>query len=90
MFQKIEDTDKGPTRYRGKRREGTSWKIQLIQRNLSIPCSTHLRKPALAASGISRQKIPYQADVVQKDYLDRSGAPLRTVTCQKKSAKGPT
>ena len=69
MFQKIEDTDSGPTRYRGK-----GGKVRL--EDSAYPSEfTHTLLDAFKEAGFGdigdfQAETPYRADIVQKDYIN--------------------
>jgi len=70
MFQKIEDTDKGPTRYRGKggkvHLEDSAYPTKFVHTLLDA-----FKEAGFGDIGDFQAENSYQADVVQKDYLDR-------------------
>jgi len=70
MFQKIEDTDKGPTRYRGKdgkvHLEDSAYPAKFVHTLLDA-----FKEAGFGGIGDFQAENPYQADVVQKDYLNR-------------------
>jgi choline dehydrogenase len=70
MFQKIEDTDKGPTRYRGKggkvHLEDSAYPTKFVHTLLEA-----FKEAGFGSIGDFQAENPYQADVVQKDYLNR-------------------
>jgi len=71
MFQKIEDTDKGPTRYRGK-----GGKVHLEDSAYPSTEFVHKMLDAFKEAGFGdigdfQAENSYQADIVQKDYINR-------------------
>ncbi|MFA6362900.1 GMC family oxidoreductase [Methanoregula sp.] len=69
-FQKIEDTDLGPTRYRGKggkvHLENSAYPSEFIHTLLDA-----FKEAGFGDIGDFQAETPYRADIVQKDYINR-------------------
>jgi choline dehydrogenase len=70
MFQKIEDTDLGPTRYRGNggkvHLEDSAYPTEFIHTMLDA-----FKEAGFGDLGDFQAETPYRADIVQKDYINR-------------------
>ncbi|WP_052292208.1 GMC family oxidoreductase [Methanosphaerula palustris] len=70
MFQKIEDTDLGPTRYRGKggmvHLEDSAYPSEFTQTQFDA-----FKEAGFGDIGDFQAEDPYCADIVQKDYINR-------------------
>ncbi|RNI12699.1 oxidoreductase [Methanohalophilus euhalobius] len=70
MFQKIEDTDLGPTRYRGKggkvRLEYSAYPTEFTDTLLNA-----FKEAGFGDIGDFQAETPYRADIVQKDFINQ-------------------